>query len=409
MVTAHMHQFAPRLLTGHTLPTGAPTVIVGAGIVGLFTAWFLAKRGETVLVLDGADGLATRTTSMSAHCIRAQFSEPDSIAMMSESLAFYEQFSGHLDLSAGESPIGLTQQGYLFASTDPDDADPFAARVRFQQTQGLADVAFLNGDEVRHRYPWLSPEIAVATYRERDGWIDSSRAARHLAGAAGCPIHLGVEVHQVDVWGGRVRAVATSHGTIATDRVVIAAGPFSGKVSPVPLPLSPVRRHRLIVRPRAAIPQTGPVTIDANTGAHWRPHEGGALMAWAQPEAAGEPVWPVPTDPEFIDLVLRGNRGIGRLAPFWHTLWPTLAGDDLLLTAGQYTITPDHRPLIGPVDGLDGLFLNTGYSGHGIMGAPSGARLLADLMTGTSTVSNPFLPGRPFDAAQHRQGERMVI
>ncbi len=407
MVTEHMIE--PNLKTGHDLPATAPVVIVGAGIVGIATAWFLARRGITALLVDAADGIAMRTTAMSAHCIRAQFSEPDSIAMMSESLGFYERFAELLQLPQGASPIGLVQHGYLFASTDPSDEDDFAVRVQFQHAHGLNDVTLLRGDEVRHRYPWLSPEIAVATYRERDGWIDSARAVNLMAAAAGCPVHLGVEVRRIHVERDAVRAIETSHGTIATNTVILAAGPYSGVISPVPLPLSPVRRHRLIVRPQREIPQSGPVTIDANTGAHWRPHAGGALMAWAQPENPGPPVWPVPTDPGFVDLVLRGKRGVGRLAPFWHDLWPGFTENDLYLTAGQYTITPDHRPLIGAIDDIDGLFVNTGYSGHGIMGAPSGARLLADILTGCQEDDHPFSPSRQFAVDTDQPGERMVI
>ena len=63
-------------------------------------------------------------------------------------------------------------------------------------------------------------------------------------------------------------------------------------------------------------------------------------------------------------------------------------------------MTPDHKPLIGPAPTLAGLWLHTGYSGHGVMGCPSGARLLADLMTGrVRDLDNPFRPGRFADGA----------
>lgn len=406
MVIAHMTN--PETHSAREIPATTETVIIGAGIVGISTAWFLSRRGQIPLVIDAGDQLASRTTNMSAHCIRAQFSEPDSIAMMGESLDFYESFAEHLGLDADSSPIGLTQQGYLFASTDPRDVPAFADRVAFQRSHGLNDVTLLDGDEVRYRYPWLSPAIVTATYRRRDGWIDSGMAVAAMAAASGCPVHLQTRVTSIEVTGGRVTGVVTDRGQISCERVILAAGPFTGTISPEPLPLSQVRRHRLIVRQHPRIPQAGPVTIDANTGAHWRPHQGGALMAWAQPEAPTAPLWPVPADPSFIDLVLRGDSGVGRIAPFWHELWPSIDPSDLYLTAGQYTITPDHKPLIGPAPSTDGLYLNTGYSGHGIMGAPSGARLLVDLLSGTDVAHNPFSPDRDFGLLSHT-GERMVI
>jgi sarcosine oxidase subunit beta len=391
------------------LPPRADTVIVGAGIVGIATAWFLRQYGMDALVIDAADGLASRTTSMSAHCIRAQFSEPDSIAMMSESLTFYEDFAHRLGLKARSSPIHLCQQGYLFASTDPADAPVFADRVAGQRAAGLDDVELIDGDEVRDRFPWLSDEIVVATFRGRDGWIDSGLAVEAMAASAGCAIHPGVTVNQILVESGRVTGITTSAGPVLADRVVLAAGPFSGALSPEPLPLETIRRHRLIVRSRPGIPQAGPVTIDANTGAHWRPHLGGALMAWAQTEAPGPAVWPVPTDPGFIDLVLHSDRGVGRLAPFWRDLGPRLGSDDLLLTAGQYAMTPDHRPLIGKAPVTEGLYLHTGYSGHGIMGSPAGARLLTDIIASDRDVPNPFSPSRFVHGAPEPPHERMVI
>ncbi|HYI25226.1 MAG TPA: FAD-binding oxidoreductase, partial [Thermomicrobiales bacterium] len=278
-----------------------------------------------------------------------------------------------------------------------------------QRSYGLNDVALLDGDEVRHRYPWLTPQIVVATYRGGDGWIDSARAVSAMAASSGCSIYLRTHAVALECENGKIVAVRTDRGRIACGSVVLAAGPFSSTLSPEPLPLATIRRHRVIVRPQSAIPQMGPVTIDANTGAHWRPHLGGALMAWAQPEAPEPAQWPVPADPEFVNLVLRGDQGIGRLAPFWHDLWPILSDHDIVLTAGQYTMTPDHHPLIGPARETDGLFLNTGYSGHGIMGAPAGARLLADIMDDADVGHNPYSPARDMDGSSAHRSEKMVI
>jgi len=65
--------------------------------------------------------------------------------------------------------------------------------------------------------------------------------------------------------------------------------------------------------------------------------------------------------------------------------------------AGQYTMTPDQRPLIGPTE-IDGLHVNTGYSGHGVMGGPAGSELLASILAG-GAGDNPFRLDRTFSAA----------
>ena len=279
------------------LPARTAIVIIGGGIVGVATAMFLRRSGLESIILEAENDIGQRTTAMSAHCIRAQFGEPDNIRMMSESLDFYERFAEFCDLPSGSDPIGLRQQGYLFASTEPADTSSFAERVRQQRDAGLDDVELLAGDEVRNRYPWISPDVAVATFRNRDGWIDSARAIRHMAAWARIPIYCGVRVEGIVVRNDRVTGVFTSAGRIATGTVVLATGPFAPELSPEPLPVSLLRRNRVIVSPHAVIPQDGPVTIDANTGAHWRPHRGGALLAWARPESPGRPMWPVTPDP----------------------------------------------------------------------------------------------------------------
>ena len=382
------------------VPASAEVVIVGGGIVGAASAFFLARAGLRPVLVERAPALATATTAVSAHCVRAQFSEPENVAMMGESLAIFAEFAAVLGLPPDEADIGLLRQGYLFASTDPDQAAPFAARVALQSALGLDDVELLDGDEIRRRFPFVAPEVVTGTFRAGDGWLDGCRAAELFARASGAPVHVNTEVLEIVRTGGHVTGVRTDRGTIATESVVLATGPFAGELAGEPLPIAPLRRQRLIVSlhgsdGRPAIPQGGPLTIDADTGAHWRPHRGGALIAWGLPEAPGPPHWPVAADPAFADLVLKDPRGVGRISPFWRDLAPRLAPAEIALAAGQYTMTPDHKPLIGPAADTVGLWLHTGYSGHGIMGSPSGARLLADLVVGRVPIEgNPFRPGR---------------
>ena len=377
------------------LPETTDVVVIGGGIVGAATAFFLSRSARRPVVIERMDRLADATTRVSAHAVRCQFSEPENIDQTKESLAIYEGFAELLGRPDASRAIGLCQQGYLFASSEPDEAPAFRARVARQRSLGVDDVELLNGDEIRRRFPWMSGEVAVGTFRQRDGWLDASAAAVELAAAAGAPVALGTTVLSIDVEAGRVTGVTTDRGRIATGDVVMAAGPLSRSLSPEPLPVALWRRHRIATRFDARVPAGAPMTIDANTGAHWRPHRGGAIVAWAQPEVDQEATWPVETDPAWPDLALRSTRGVGRLSPFWRELAADLAPADYLFTAGLYTVTPDHKPLIGPANETMGLWLNTGYSGHGVMGAPSGSRLLADLMASRVLAGdNPFHPGR---------------
>src|SRR3954447_9210266 len=89
------------------LPASADFVIIGGGIVGAATAFWLARAGRAPVILEREHWLATVTTSSSAHCIRAQFSEPENIAMMSESLGYFERFAELLNVAPEIGTISL--------------------------------------------------------------------------------------------------------------------------------------------------------------------------------------------------------------------------------------------------------------------------------------------------------------
>ncbi len=390
--------------------TKAEVIVVGAGIAGASTAFWLSRTGLRPLIVERLAAPGAATTAASAHSVRAQFVEPANIRMMRESLDFYGAFAERLGLSREAGDIQFRRGGYVFASTNERAPAEISARVAIQREHGLDDVEVLSTEDVQRRFPWMSPTVTAASYRARDGWIDGVRATRLLLDASEAQVEYDTEVLEVLTASGRVTGMRTSHGTIATDTVVLAAGPFTAALAGESLPLELVRRNRLILAARLDIPAGAPMTVDADTGAHWRPHQGGALVAWARPETPSPPMWPVPPDPGFPKMVLQDRDGVGRLTPFWHKLAPCLLPSEMQLTAGQYVITPDHMPIIGPAAETSGLWFHTGYSGHGIMGSPSGGRTLADLLMGRlAAVTNPFRLERFVERTDVRDNERMVL
>jgi len=194
--------------------------------------------------------------------------------------------------------------------------------------------------------------------------------------------------------------VRTSRGSIATDAAVVAAGPFAGEVARlagVALPLSLVRRQRVLLPEVAEVPPAAPMTIDEETGAHWRPALGGAHLMWTAPGVEpGPPLEDVPVEQAFAFALLdpRSPHSVARVSPFWRDVWRRNVAH-WFLRAGQYTYTPDHRPFLGPTP-IAGLFVNCGYSGHGIMGSAGGSRLVVDTLVGHVTpAQNPFRLDRP--------------
>ena len=162
-----------------------------------------------------------------------------------------------------------------------------------------------------------------------------------------------------------------------------------------------MRRQRVVVWGARELPAGAPMTIDEDTTTHFRPVPGGAYLLHPDAtEPAAEPTEQVPADPAFALRLLDPSSPIAmaRSVPAWADVWRGPA--QWVVQAGQYTMTPDQRPLIGQTE-LPGLYVNTGYSGHGVMGGPGGSELLADVLTGAlAEADNPFRLDRTFVAAR---------
>jgi sarcosine oxidase subunit beta len=202
--------------------------------------------------------------------------------------------------------------------------------------------------------------------------------------------------------GDRVVGVETTRGPISCGQVIVAAGPFSGVVAGwagLALDLALRIRQKLVMPRLPEVPSDAPMTIDEDTGAHWRPALGGAYLLFTDHETpVGPPLWEVPTSSDFYVELLRpeSRHAVARIAPFWRQVWER--NHDLwFLMAGQYVYSPDHRPLLGPTP-VPGLALNTGYSGHGVMGSAGGSRLAVDATLGlVAPADNPFRVDRPME------------
>ena len=288
-------------------------------------------------------------------------------------------------------------------------------------TWGLTDVELLTGDEARSRWPWLSPDVRAARYRARDGWLDPKRlsvgyatAASNAAaipdatpgGGATFVNHAGA--HEIVVDGDRVRGVRTTRGEVAAGAVVIATGPYLSQtagLAGIGVELRPTRRQKLVLPSVPQVPADAPMTIEEETAAHWRPVLDGAMALFTDPGTPpSEPHDPVPIEHDWAFGLLdpHSDHALARVAPFWRDVWADGAPSaHWFLQAGQYEMTPDRRPYLGPL-GPEGLHLNGGYSGHGIMASAGGSRRVVDLITGaTDPAENSFRPDRQIDVREH--------
>ena len=372
---------------GDDLPHQADLVIIGGGVIGCAGAFYASRAGLATVVLERRDSLGSLTTAASEECFRAQFDEPENVRMMLESIEVFERFAELTGLEGWD--IHMRQQGYLFMTSG--DPDTVRERVERQHSAGLKDVEFLDGDEVRYRFPSAAPEVTAASWRAKDGWLSAHELTYGFAKASAAMFALRTEAKGITTERSGVTAVATNRGTIATRRIMISTGPFASTAAGwlgVNLPLVNLRRQKAVIGRAPQVPRNAPMTIDNDTGTYWRPEVEGAALGWALPEEPSPPTESVPTDWTFPAVVL---EGAARLTPFWNDVAATLTRDNVFLSAGQYTCSPDNKPIIGPSTCIDGLYFNLGYAGHGIMASPGGSRLAVDLLLHPEeNEQNPF-------------------
>jgi sarcosine oxidase subunit beta len=384
-----------------TLPSGAELVIIGGGIVGAATAFYASRAGLRPLLLERRPALCSLTTAVAAGGVRLQLETEEQLGLVRESSELFGAFAevtGQADYGAG-----LRRQGYLWLTTSADGAERQRRLVAEQRGWGVTGVELLSGDEARRAFPFVAPEVVQARFRAEDGLLDPKGVTMGLVAASGAQVAVGCGVVGLRCLQGedRVVEVQTTRGRVGADTVVVAAGPFSGEVARlagVELPVSTVRRQKLVLPEVPQVPATAPMTIDDDTGAHWRPAFRGAALLFADPATpASPPSDDVPLDHRFVFQLLEPSSpvAVARVTPFWREVWSDWSAG-WMLQAGHYTMTPDHRPLIGHT-AVEGLLVNSGYSGRGVMAGPAGSRLLADLLSGgRSADDNPFRPDRDF-------------
>lgn len=377
-------------------PPTADLVVIGGGIVGAATTFYAARSDLAPVLVEARPGLATLTTRRSTGAFRLQFDNREELDLIRQSVDLFLNFQ-ELTAQSRYDPA-IRQPGYLWLTTDADRSEYQRDLVARQHSWGQTDIELIDGREVRSRFPFVAPGVIQGRYRAGDGFLDPVAVTLGLVEGSGAPVVPGCEVGSIEVGEGTVQAVQTSLGRIATNNVVVCAGPFTGTLlaaTGVNLPLTTVARHKVVMRDVPEVPADAPMTIDDDTGTHWRPAlDGGAFLLYTDPATPPtHPEWEVPPDPAYAGRILDPASPLtaSRIAPFWSAVWARRASWEI--ESGQYTMTPDHRPLIGPT-GIPGLYVNSGYSGHGIMGAPAGSKHVVRTMM-DPREANPFDPHRP--------------
>lgn len=380
------------------LPRTADLVIIGGGVVGAATAFAARETGLRTVIVERRPALAAFTTAAAAGGFRLQLDDEEELALISETVELLLSFNDAT--RQDEFDPDVRQRGYLWLTTSEEGAERQRRLVDLQRSWGVDGVELLSADEARGRWPWIDPTVVQARFRQADGTLEPRQAALGLALGSGAEAAVSCTVTGFRVDDGRLHAVLTDRGQISCGAVVVAAGPFAGALAGlagVDLPIRTVVRHKVVVADEPAIPAEAPMTIDDDTGAHWRPAFGGASILFTDPSTpATPPADPVVADPAFPFAVLEPSSptSVARVVPFWRDIWER--GPTWFVQAGQYTLTPDGRPLIGATP-VEGLFMNAACDGRGVMRSAATGRIAIDVVTGrVSADRNRYRLDREF-------------
>ncbi len=382
----------------------ARVVIVGGGVMGVSIAWHAALRADPVsdpVVLLEKTALAAGSSGRSGAILRQHYSQREVAAMARDSLRVYAEFEGRTGRA-----IGFQRTGVLtIAGPDrPEDIALVQCNVAMQIEIGI-DTRLIGADEIRRLVPGIAVrDGSVAAFEPGGGGVDPVATVEAFAAIArekGAITRVGVAATGLLRRGPRVVGVQTSTGSIEAETVVVAAGPWSRRLlleAAIDLPLRAVRpEQQFFAMPRAAReqgrsdvpdlePAAHPVLLDVEHGFYTRCESHASRTGLPTPRtrvgrmdyAEDEEI----EDPDALD------ENVGAAFRAWarsrlESRMPVYRGlPDAGGSVGMYTLSPDAQALIGPVAGVPGLVVVSGFSGHGFKLAPSVGEGVAQLLAG---------------------------
>lgn len=336
-------------------PASADVVVVGAGIVGVATAYFLARRGLTATICE-ANTVASGATGLASGGVRTQFAQALEARMTLRTRKLWRDFEQEHGVD-----LEYHQIGYLTLASDERAADELARRRPIQQEVGVNAVE-LDTLSLKSLVPGINADdLLMAIYTPDDGFgspADVTNAILVEARKAGVVLRQGARVERVT--GDAVRGfsvVLENAEPIACSAVVNCGGLGAPKVGAsvgLSLPVTAYRQHQFLTEPILDLDLSAlPNVLDPALDLYFRGEGRGVLLGISDEGEAGR-----------TDLGVTWSL----LEPLGERLehrWPHLVDVGIARGwVGCYEVTPDRRALIG---GANGFFYAAGFSGHGFM------------------------------------------
>ncbi|MER6484644.1 MULTISPECIES: NAD(P)/FAD-dependent oxidoreductase [Streptomyces] len=363
-------------------------VIIGAGVVGAACAYYAARAGLSVAVVDSGPVAGGTTGAGEGNLLVSDKEAGPELDLALLSTRLWTELAAVLPREVEYEPKG----GLVVA---PDEATVKALRsfAEGQRAAGV-DAVEVPAHALRDLEPHLAPGLAGGFHYPQDAQVQPAQAAARLLAASGAEVHLGEEVTQVLLDRGAVRGVRTPRRELLAPAVVNAAGTWGGRIAElagtslpvlprrgfvlVTEPLPRVVRHKVYAADYIADVASGSAALQSSAVVEGTP--AGPVLIGATRERVG------------FDRSL-STQALRRLASQAAALFPVLAGVRVLRTYhGFRPYLPDHLPAIGPDPRRPGLLHACGHEGAGIGLAPATGLLIAAALTG----AEPALPAHPF-------------
>ncbi|WP_343660538.1 FAD-binding oxidoreductase [Ralstonia sp.] len=423
--------------TSSRLPAHADVVVIGGGIIGVFSAYYLAQRGLSVTVIEKGRIGAEQSSRNWGWC-RQQNRDARELPMATRSLELWERFTE----DTGED-TGFHRCGLLYLSNDDDEIARWAKWRDFARTAGVT-THMLSGREASERGRDTGRAWKGGVFSPSDGTADPAKAAPAVAAAL---MKLGGTVQQncaargIERESGRVSGVITEAGTIKTRTVVFAGGAWASSFCRqlgIRFPQATVRQS--IVRV-CGVPEHLPDALHTARVSITRRSDGSYNLAISGRGRVDPTAQLLRFAPQFLPMFakrwrnvfpggLEGIRAGHETLARWRLDAPTPMERMRILDpkpdatavkqtysravelmpalgktgisnawAGFVDSTPDGVPGIGEVPEIPGFILAAGFSGHGFGIGPGAGHLIADLVTGDEPIFDPA----PYNPARFRQ------
>jgi glycine/D-amino acid oxidase-like deaminating enzyme len=363
-------------------------VVMGAGVVGCAVAYYLAKQGCRVIVIEKRERICSGGSGANQGGVPLSLCLPESpvLNLIQESVKLFGTLSQEIDYDIEFEKVGL-----LTCTTEEAKYPAIKNLAQGLQDKGI-NVKLLEGDEIRKQEPSISPNVVAGVEDEGTGIVNPFKVTYGFARAArklGTEFLLSTEAQAIEVDKDKVTAVVTTKERINTDFVVNAAGPWSpeiGKMVSLNIPIQPFKGQVIVTEP-VALNQKWRYIMDADYLSHGTPVSDspdpylrfGIGPGWIQ-ENTGN--WTIGSSHEisFDNRVTLPT--IACLAKKAVEFMPKLKHVDFIrIWAGlRPHCYVDDLPILGKVDNPSGFVIATGHSGAGLTLAPITGKLIAELI-----------------------------